>query len=836
MIGKTVGHYRLTAKLGAGGMGLVFLAEDTRLERKAAIKFLPAEMAADPERRQRFLNEARAASALNHPHVCVVYDVGETPDGLPFIAMEFVEGQSLDALVKQAPLEISKIVEIAIQVADALDAAHNRRIVHRDIKPANISLNERGQVKVLDFGLAKRLPPGIDALGVTQDFQQTREGQVVGSPGYMSPEQALGKDLDHRTDIFSLGVVLYELVTGQRPFTGSHFAEIVNKIVNAQPPAIARLNYNVPPEFERITLKCLQKQPDRRYQSARELMVDLRNLARELEQGAGTDGPALVSRVMHTQTFAAPAAPEPLSLEQLKKSDVLLSYAAIDDQPLFEGRPGWVSQLHRNLEVRVEQLSGEKIAIARLPESAVSKVVEGELLEHLPQATAMISVVSPPFVKSDICRKKVERFWRGAEQSGGAWVNDKARLLKVLKTAVPPAEIPHPLADIFSPLFGFEFFELDPETGRVREFDETFGPLLKQRFFERVYDLAYDTCQLLRTFRQVRAQGTVAAEPDTNRQWVYLATTTSDVQDERDRIRRELLERGHRVLPDGPLPMLSRDVQVAVGQCLEKCTIAIHLLGRRYGVTPEDSSESLPALQLRLSAELFQKGDATPKTQESRPPFGTGERPALQRLVWLAGAGEIADERQREFVQRVQLDPALHHRAEIIEGNLNLLKKDLIRRLSPPEERPKQAAPSRAAGGPPKLYLICDPKDEPQVEALEDYLFDQGLEVSLPAFDGADADAAALHQENLRTCDAVLVYYGAAPKAWVDIKLRELLKAAGYGRERPIAVQGVYVAPPHDHRKERYRSHQAGVIRQPDEFAPGPELEAFVGQVKGACT
>src|SRR5712692_5744687 len=184
MIGKTVGHYRVTAKLGAGGMGEVFLAEDTRLRRKAAIKFLPAQMAADPERRQRFLNEARAASALNHPHVCVVYDVGETEEGLPFIAMEFVEGQSLDTLVKRGPLEISKVVAIAVQVADALDAAHGRRIVHRDIKPANISLNERGQVKVLDFGLAKWMPTVTDGPGITQDYQQTQEGQVLGSPSY----------------------------------------------------------------------------------------------------------------------------------------------------------------------------------------------------------------------------------------------------------------------------------------------------------------------------------------------------------------------------------------------------------------------------------------------------------------------------------------------------------------------------------------------------------------------------------------------------------------------------------------------------------------------------
>ena len=509
MIGKTVRHYRITAKLGAGGMGEVFLAEDTHLDRKAAIKFLPADMAADPERRQRFLIEARAASALNHPHVCVVYDVGETEDGLPFIAMEFVEGQSLDKVVKQGPLPIARVTEIAVQVADALDAAHHRGIVHRDIKPGNISLNERGQVKVLDFGLAKRLPTVTDRHGVTQDYQLTQQGQVVGTPSYMSPEQALGKDLDHRSDLFSLGVVLYELATGQKPFTGATLAEIVNNIVHSQPPAIARLNYNVPPELERITLKCLQKQPDRRYQSARELMVDLRNLARELEHGAVPAEPAMYSRVDSTQAPAGvPAAPaaEPFSLEKLKKSDVLLNYAAIDDQPLFDGRPGWVSQLHRNLEVRVEQLSGEKVVIARLPESAVSKVVESELLEQLPQAKAMISVVSPPFIKSDICRKEVERFWRSAEQSGGAWVNDKSRLLKVLKTAVSAEEIPRPLADNFSPLFGFEFFELDSETGRLREFDETFGPLLKQRFFERIYDLAYDTCQVLRTLRQARAQ------------------------------------------------------------------------------------------------------------------------------------------------------------------------------------------------------------------------------------------------------------------------------------------------------------------------------------------
>jgi hypothetical protein len=233
-------------------------------------------------------------------------------------------------------------------------------------------------------------------------------------------------------------------------------------------------------------------------------------------------------------------------------------------------------------------------------------------------------------------------------------------------------------------------------------------------------------------------------------------------------------------------------------------------------VTPEDSSESIPALQVRLTAER------------------AFEMP-LDRLIWMPGGIESADERQRALVLRVQEDPALHHRAEVIEGNLNLLKKDLIRRLEPAEEKPKAAAPAKSPAGAPKVYLICDPKDEPAVEPLEDFLFAQGLEVMLPALDGNDADAAALHQDNLLTCNAVLVYYGAAPKAWVDIKLRELLKAAGYGRQTPIALQAVYIAPPDDRRKERFHSHQAEVIRQPGEFQPSTELTAFVGRTKEVC-
>ena len=389
------------------------------------------------------------------------------------------------------------------------------------------------------------------------------------------------------------------------------------------------------------------------------------------------------------------------------------------------------------------------------------------------------------------------------------------------KTAVSAEEIPAPLGDIFSPLLGFEFFEKDPQTGRIREFDDSFGPALKQRFFERIYDLAYDVSQILRLLKQLESQpasngGTNGGGTNGTRHRVYLATTTSDVQDERDRIRRELLERGHQVLPDGPLPMLATDIEHTVLECLKECTIAVHLLGQHYGSTPEDSAESMPAVQVRLTAQHSQGA-------------------TLQRLIWMPGRGECADERQRAFLSRVQEDATLQHGAEILEGDLNLLKKDLIRCLAPPEVKTVEAPSADAEAGARKLYLICDPKDEAAIEGLEDYLFDQGLEVCLPAFDGDDAEAAALHQENLLSCDAVLVYYGVAPKAWVDIKLRELLKAAGYGRETPITVQGVYIAPPDDRRKERFRSHQASVIHQPGDFAPSAELDAFVNQIKEVC-
>jgi eukaryotic-like serine/threonine-protein kinase len=277
-----IGHYRIKQKLGSGGMGEVYLAEDLKLRRSVALKVLPPDVASDPQRRLRFLQEAHAASVLNHPNVSTIYEVGETDETI-FIAMEYIEGKTLTQVRESRTCEIDEVIDIAMQASDALDEAHSRGIVHRDVKSANIMLTARGHVKVLDFGLAKL--SGEADVHDEDTRIKTSPGLIVGTPYYMSPEQVLGRPLDHRSDLFSLGVVLYELITGKLPFAGATTTETIQKITNAQPDPIARFNYSAPPELERIVRKLLEKDPSRRYQSAQELFVDLKNLKRDTSSG-----------------------------------------------------------------------------------------------------------------------------------------------------------------------------------------------------------------------------------------------------------------------------------------------------------------------------------------------------------------------------------------------------------------------------------------------------------------------------------------------------------------------------------------------------------------------
>jgi len=302
LMGQIISHYRILERLGSGGMGVVYQAEDLILGRHVALKFLSADLAHDQPALERFYREARAASALNHANICTVYEFGEH-NGHVFIAMELIEGKSLKHCIGRTPVPVNAVLELGVQIADALDAAHAKGIVHRDIKAANIFVTERGQAKVMDFGLAKTLKaeaPAVADVTTAQDL--TLAGSLIGTVSYMSPEQALGKELDVRTDLFSFGVVLYEMATGTLPFTGETHGAILGAILHVTPPPASQLNPKWPPKLDDVISKALEKNPNQRYQSAAAMRLDLKHLLRETQESFPTTA---------SKTAAQPRAPLP---------------------------------------------------------------------------------------------------------------------------------------------------------------------------------------------------------------------------------------------------------------------------------------------------------------------------------------------------------------------------------------------------------------------------------------------------------------------------------------------------------------------------------------------
>ena len=464
--------------------------------------------------------------------------------------------------------------------------------------------------------------------------------------------------------------------------------------------------------------------------------------------------------------------------------DIFISYAHDDNEPLTEGAPGWISEFHSTLEKLVKQISGEGISIWRDPKLQGNDFFGDTLVAALPKTAVLVSVVSPRYLKSEWCLKELACFYRGAEASGGIRIQDKSRIFKVLRTAVPRDQQPIPLDQ----LLGYEFYSIDPATGRPQEFRREFGPAATQCYLAKAYDTAYEITDLLQRLSE-QQQSSQTAPPKVP---VYLAETTSDLGAERDRVRAELRQLNYPVLPVKPLPMEAKALATAVRTDLERCALSIHLVGARSGIISEGERRSTVRVQNDVAAELSrQRG--------------------LRRLIWMPPEVAPTDERQAKFIASLENDASAQEGADVLRTGLEELKT-VVRDLLQNEEQAK-AVEERESEQWVQAYLICDECDFDATGALSDHLFDQGFEVVFPVFEGVEADIRADHTDKLASSDVIIIYSGATTDLWLSSKLRDLRKLPGYPGYRPKLATAVYLGPPETPQKQRLRTREALVLK-----------------------
>jgi hypothetical protein len=485
--------------------------------------------------------------------------------------------------------------------------------------------------------------------------------------------------------------------------------------------------------------------------------------------------------------------------------DAFISYAHLDNVELIEGAKGWVTNLHRALEVRVGQLLGKQPQIWRDPKLKGNDVFADALIDQLRRVAVLVPVVSPRYVKSEWTRKELAEFWKAAEEQGGVCFRDMARIFKVMKTPVRLEMHPPELQSVL----GYEFFKVDPDTGRVHELDEIFGPEAQRDFWMKLDDLAHDICCLLEVL-----EGPQVAAPEVRieKEAVFL-TSTSDLTEQCEAIKRDLQQHGYAVLPTQALPLVASDLKAALREELARCRMSIHLIGKNYSVVPEGSTESFLEIQNELAIERGEKG-------------------AFSRLLWIPPGLQVEDERQRKVIEQLRMDPRIHDGSDLLETFLEDLRTVIQDRLKQAQKPPPE--PSGASAAPDsliQLYLIYDQRDAELASPWANFLFEGGFEVIHPVFEGDEAEVREYHDENLRTCDGILIIYGAASECWLRRKLRELQKSPGYGRTKSMPVIAISLVCPKTADKERFRTHEAIVIPQFDGFSPDP-LRPFVSRLK----
>ena len=492
-------------------------------------------------------------------------------------------------------------------------------------------------------------------------------------------------------------------------------------------------------------------------------------------------------------------------------NDLFISYAHIDDLPISEDQKGWITEFQRILENRLAQLMGEKPKIWRDQKLSGSDIFDEQIVEQFKNTKLMVSILSPRYIKSEWCNKEITEFYKNAEESGGLAVAGKSRVLKVVKTPYDPDDVQPALRRVFGSVLGFNFYDFDDDSGKVVEYNEAFGKEARQNYFTRIYDLAYEICEILKKTDSSDADESAISVPKDGGKTVYLATVTADRNEERQNIARDLRERGHVVLPDRQLPFNAAEVDLKVGQFMEQADVAIHLLGASYGMIPEAGDRSIIETQMKLSAvETAKRG--------------------IERLVWLPNELEVTEEKQTDFVDRLRVDPATYQKTDFVEGTFEIFKGLVIDHFIEKKSRVDNPIQDDSGEGPRVVYLMAPPDDEDKIEAIEDYLFDQGLEVVIPVFTGTEAEVSEAHMENLRICDSVLIYFGSATRQWVNMKLNNMIKASGQGRTQPIREKVILIAPPDSRHKERYRSHLAEIIQIPD--GDLGSLDSFINKVK----
>lgn len=518
-------------------------------------------------------------------------------------------------------------------------------------------------------------------------------------------------------------------------------------------------------------------------------------------------------RVPDTGRATRMTTPE-LPVEEIDSSDIFISFAHLDDLSMHHDEPGWITRLHRTLEIRLGQLTGKPVKVWRDPKTDRLDEYDPKVGERLPRAGALVPVLSPPFARSTGCQAEVMSYYEGKQQD-----NLNPRVFKVVKTPVDESQFEPRLRAVFGQLNGFNFFEED-DRGQLVEFDESFGEDSRRRFLHRVYDLAHEISNSFLPGPE-GIGATVATGRDALRvKTVYLAETTPELQDKRDQVRREMIERGFKVVPEQPLPTNPEDLRLQAQRAMVESDLVLHLVGSTYGVPLVGSEVS--AVEEQCRTEI--------------PPGG----PNVPRIIWAPPASEISEKRQAEFVTKIEQGDLGYQNVEFIRGSIEQLKRLAVKSLeiqavAPPlipEETDVAKMPEPVAEK--LIYIVCESADETEIEPLEDYLFEQGFEVKVPAFDGDPSAFATVHQQQLAMCDAVLIYYGSASAQWAEMKLMDLRKAPGLGRKEPFVAQGIYIAPPHSRRKERFRTRAAIVMHETgEEFNPS-SLDPFIEKVREA--